>query len=81
MYKFKQILEKIGQTKALDLFFYYFVDVLTWTVKVKNKRISVGLYSYRAVGLSDKRTVGLYTGIVNRLSDYSYAPISQCGDI
>jgi hypothetical protein len=34
-YKFKQIFKKIGQAKALDLF--YFVAVLTWTVKVKNK--------------------------------------------
>jgi hypothetical protein len=33
-YKFKQIFKKIGQAKALDLF--YFVAVLTWTVKVKN---------------------------------------------
>ena len=40
-YKFKQIFKKIGQAKALDLF--YFVAVLTWTVKVKNKHISVGL--------------------------------------
>ena len=36
-YKFKQIFKKIGQAKALDLF--YFVAVLTWTVKVKNKHL------------------------------------------
>ena len=40
-YKFKQIFKKIGQAKALDLF--CFVAVLTWTVKVKNKHISVRL--------------------------------------
>jgi hypothetical protein len=40
-HKFKQIFKKIGQAKALDLF--YFVAVLTWMVKVKNKHISVGL--------------------------------------
>jgi hypothetical protein len=39
-YKFKQIFKKIGQAK-IDLF--YFVAVLTWTVKVKNKlRLSWG---------------------------------------
>ena len=40
-YKFKQIFKKIGQPKAFDLFLmysanFYFVAVLTWTMKVKN---------------------------------------------
>jgi hypothetical protein len=38
---------------------FYFVAVLTWTVKVKNKHISVGLSGCRTIGLSDQRAVGL----------------------
>ena len=53
-YKFKQIFKKIGQDKALDLF--YFVAVLTWTVKVKNKHISVGLSKLKCRLLPMKRS-------------------------
>jgi hypothetical protein len=62
-YKFKQIFKKIGQNKALDLF--YFVDVLTWTVKVKNKHISVGIYIYIADWVSEW------------VIDYCLTPIQQ----
>jgi hypothetical protein len=43
-YKFRQIFKKIGQTKALYLsyVFPWIFTVLTWTVKVKNKHMSVG---------------------------------------
>jgi hypothetical protein len=48
---------------------FYFVAILTWTVKVKDKHISVGLSGCRTIGLSDQRDVGL--------TDYSYTPISR----
>jgi hypothetical protein len=35
------------------------VAFLTWTVKVKNKHISIGLSSCRTIALSDQRVVGL----------------------
>jgi hypothetical protein len=56
---------------------FYFVAVLTWSVKVKN---NPSLSDYRAIGLSDQRPVGRLSGCrtmglqTNRLSDYSYAP-------
>jgi hypothetical protein len=53
-YKFKQIFMKIGQPKLLILLMYsanfYFVAVLTWTMKVKNSPSSS---DYRAKVLSE----------------------------
>ena len=65
-------IQEIGQTKALELSScipanFYFIVVLTWTVKAKNRRISVGLSDCRTIvlldcrtnGLSEQRTIGL----------------------
>jgi hypothetical protein len=58
-YKFKQIFKKIGQSKAFLCISsnFYFVAVLTWTVEVKNKHISVGLANYWTVGLTGCRII------------------------
>ena len=57
-YKFKQIFKKIGQPKLLILLMYsvkfYFVAVLTSTMKVKN---NPSLSDYRTVGLTGCRTI------------------------
>jgi hypothetical protein len=68
-YKFKQIFKEIGQAKALDLF--YFVAVLTWTVKVKNKHISVGLSNCRIIATLPCFTVHVY-GVLHYYNSVLY---------
>ena len=51
-YKFKQIFLCIPDN-------FYFVAVLTSTMKVKNKHISVGLSNCRTIGLRDHWAVGI----------------------
>jgi len=60
----KLMFKKMGQVKLLISFLcipakFYFVAVLTRTMKVKNKHISVGLSNCGTSGLSEYQTVGL----------------------
>ena len=63
-YKFKLMFTKISQVELeISLLCIpaniYFVAVLTRTMKVKNKHISVGLLNYRTIGLRDQWAVGI----------------------